>query len=76
LAQLQLLRFTHSTYSGRHRHGRLWKSIGVPAKPAPIAPVVDAAAQERACVDVLYQVTLLNQRQPVFKQAADDQVAR
>jgi len=42
-----------------------------PAKPAPTAPVLDAAAQDRACVDALFQITLLNQRQPVFKQAAD-----
>ena len=42
-----------------------------PAEPVPTAPVVDAAAQDRACVDALYQVTLLNQRRPVFKQAAD-----
>jgi len=32
---------------------------------------VDAAAQDRACVDALYQITLLNERRPVFKQAAD-----
>jgi hypothetical protein len=42
-----------------------------PSEPAPTAPVVDAAAQDRACVDALYQITLLNQRQPVFKQTAD-----
>ena len=42
-----------------------------PAEPASTAPVVDAAAQDRACVDALYQVNLLNQRRPVFKQAAD-----
>jgi len=43
----------------------------VPARPAPATPVVDDAARDRACVDALYQITLLNQRQPVFKQAAD-----
>jgi len=32
---------------------------------------VGAAAQDRACVDALYQITLLNERRPVFKQAAD-----
>ena len=42
-----------------------------PARPAPTAQVADPAAQDRACVDALYQITLLNQRQPVFKQAAD-----
>lgn len=42
-----------------------------PANPAPISPAVDAAAQDRACVDALYQITLLNERRPVFKQAAD-----
>lgn len=42
-----------------------------PARPAPSALVVDDAAGDRACVDALYQITLLNQRQPVFKQAAD-----
>jgi hypothetical protein len=46
-------------------------TAAAPAKPAPTAPVVDAAAQDRACVDALYQITLLNQRQPVFKQTAD-----
>lgn len=42
-----------------------------PASPAPTGPVVDAAAQDHTCVDALYQITLLNQRQPVFKQFAD-----
>ena len=42
-----------------------------PARPEPTAPAVDAAAQDRACVDALYQITLLNERRPVFKQAAD-----
>lgn len=42
-----------------------------PAKPVSTAPPVEAAAQDRACVDALYQITLLNQRQPVFMQAAD-----
>ena len=46
-------------------------TAAAPVKPAPTAPVVDAAAQDRGCVDALYQITLLNQRQPVFKQAAD-----
>jgi hypothetical protein len=42
-----------------------------PAKPAPTAPAADAAAQDSFCVDALYQITLLNERRPVFKQAAD-----
>jgi hypothetical protein len=46
-------------------------ATAVPATPVPPPPVVDESAKDRACVDALYQVTLLNQRQPVFKQAAD-----
>lgn len=46
-------------------------STTVPPRPAPPAPVVDEVGQDRACVDALYQIELLNQRQPVFKQAAD-----
>jgi hypothetical protein len=45
--------------------------FAAPATPAPKAPAVDAAAVDRACVDALYQITLLNERRPVFKQAAD-----
>lgn len=46
-------------------------STAVPSRPAPPAPVVDQVARDRACVDALYQITLLSQRQPVYKQAAD-----
>jgi len=46
-------------------------SPAVPARPVPSTPVVDDVAKDRTCVDALYQLTLLNQRQPVFKQAAD-----
>jgi len=42
-----------------------------PATPAPISQAVNAAADDRVCVDALYQITLLNERRPVFKQATD-----
>jgi hypothetical protein len=45
-------------------------ATAVPARPAPAVPIVDNVVQDRACVDALYQITLLNQRLPVFKQAA------
>ena len=43
-----------------------------PAPPAatPAEPTADGAASDRTCVDALYQITLLNQQRPVFKQAA------
>jgi hypothetical protein len=41
------------------------------AGPEAAAPTVDAAAQDQTCVEALYQVTLLNRQQPVFKLAAD-----
>ena len=42
-----------------------------PPKAAPAESPADAAARDRACVDALYQVALLNQQRPVFRQAPD-----
>jgi hypothetical protein len=40
------------------------------AGPAPVT-AADEATDDGACVDALYQITLLRERRPVFKQAAD-----
>jgi len=48
-----------------------------PSRPAPppattpAEPAASGSANDRTCVDALYQIELLNQRRPVFKLAAD-----
>lgn len=41
-----------------------------PPKPAPAVPPDDTAARDSACVDALYQIALLNEKQPVYKPLA------
>lgn len=41
-----------------------------PPKPAPAVPADDTAAKQGACVDALYQIALLNEKQPVYKPLA------